>query len=208
MLLGIDNFPLFVGSGLLLNIAPGQDNLYIVGRSVSQGRRAGVIAVAGIVTGCTVHVLAAAFGLSAILATSSRAFTIVKLAGGAYLAYLGARMVLEKMGESAAPALPRDTMIAVYRGGFLSNLFNPKTALFFLAFLPQFVSPASNSRVLAFLFLGGVFIFDGTLWCLSLVWAASAASRRLRERPSTGAMLKRATGAVFVGLGLKLAISG
>ena len=206
-MLGIENFPLFVGSGLLLNIAPGQDNLYIVGRSVSQGRRAGVIAVAGIVTGCTVHVLAAAFGLSAILAASARAFTVVKLVGGGYLVYLGGRMLFERASASNAPALPRDTAMAIYRGGFLSNLFNPKTALFFLAFLPQFISPASDSRVLAFLALGCVFIFDGTLWCLSLVWAASAVSRRFRERPSTGALLKRATGAVFVGLGVKLAVS-
>jgi threonine/homoserine/homoserine lactone efflux protein len=205
--LGIENLPLFVGSGLLLNIAPGQDNLYIVGRSVSQGRRAGCVAVAGIVSGCAVHVLAAAFGLSAILATSARAFVVVKLIGGAYLVYLGARMLFERSTRPGTPDLARDSAMAVYRGGFFSNLFNPKTALFFLAFLPQFVSPASNSRVLAFLFLGGVFVFDGTLWCLSLVWASAAVSRRFRERPSTGALLKRATGAVFVGLGFKLAFT-
>jgi threonine/homoserine/homoserine lactone efflux protein len=212
-MLGTENLPLFIASGLLLNIAPGQDNLYIVGRSVSQGRRAGVTAVAGIVSGCVVHVCAAAVGLSAILATSARAFTIVKLAGGGYLLYLGAHMLIERQRVAGAPelardgALKRDGALAIYRGGFFSNLLNPKTALFFLAFLPQFVSSGAPSRALAFLFLGGVFIFNGTLWCLALVWAASAVSRRLRERPSSGVLLKRATGAVFMGLGLKLAVS-
>lgn len=204
---GTENLPLFIASGLLLNIAPGQDNLYIVGRSVSQGHRAGAVAVAGISSGCVVHVCAAAFGLSAILATSARAFTIVKLAGGAYLLYLGARMFVERQRAASAPALARDGALAIYRGGFVSNLLNPKTALFFLAFLPQFVSSDAPSRPIAFLFLGGVFIFNGTLWCLALVWAASAVSRRLRERPSSGALLKRATGAAFMGLGLKLAVS-
>lgn len=207
-MLGIENFPVFVASGLLLNIAPGQDNLYIVGRSVSQGRRAGFLAVAGIVSGCAVHVTAAAFGLSAILAASARAFSIVKLAGGAYLLYLGARLLFERAAREAhAPDLPAATALAIYRGGFLSNLFNPKTALFFLAFLPQFVSPASDSRVLAFLVLGGVFIFNGTLFCLALAWAAAAFSRRFRERPSSGVFLKRATGVLFVGLGVKLAVT-
>jgi threonine/homoserine/homoserine lactone efflux protein len=206
-MLGTENFPLFVASGLLLNVAPGQDNLYIVGRSVGQGHRAGVIAVAGISSGCVVHVLAAAFGLSAILAASANAFTVVKVVGGAYLLYLGGAMLLERQRSANRPALSRDGALAIYRGGFLSNLLNPKTALFFLAFLPQFVSPAADSRVLAFLFLGAVFIFDGTLWCLALVWASAAVSRRLRERPASGAWLKRATGVLFIGLGVKLAFA-
>ena len=207
-LFGTQHLALFVVSGILLNLTPGQDTLYIVGRSVSQGRRAGLLSVLGIMTGCVVHALAAAFGLSAILATSAQAFVVVKLAGAAYLVYLGVRMLFEHQAnvEDAAAFTPERPWV-VYRAGLLTNVLNPKVALFFLAFLPQFVAPTTESRVLSFLFLGGVFIFNGTLWCLILVWGASAMSRRLRAHPSSGMLLKRATGAVFVGLGARLAVS-
>lgn len=164
---GVHSLWLFVVSGLLLNITPGQDTLYIVGRTMSQGRRAGLLSVLGISSGSVIHTLAAAFGLSAILATSAMAFSVVKL----------------------------------------TNVLNPKVALFFMAFLPQFVDPATDSRILAFLFLGGVFIVNGTLWCLVLVWGASAMSRRLRSNQATGLLLKRAVGAIFVGLGARLAFT-
>jgi threonine/homoserine/homoserine lactone efflux protein len=204
---GTQNLALFVASGLLLNVTPGQDTLYIVGRSVSQGRRAGLLSVAGISSGCVVHTLAAAFGLSAILAASANAFTAVKVAGAAYLVYMGIRMVLERASSAAAAVqFAPERGGAIYRGGLMSNVLNPKTALFFLAFLPQFVAPTAPSRILTFLFLGGVFIFNGTLWCLVLVWGASAMSR-LRDRPASGLWLKRAVGTIFVGLGVKLAVS-
>ena len=205
---GTEHLGLFIVTGLLLNITPGQDTLYIVGRSVSQGRRAGLLSVLGISSGCIVHALAAAFGLSAILATSAQAFLIVKLAGAAYLTYLGIRMILAR-----TPAVVegiefhRESPWAIYRAGLLTNVLNPKVALFFMALLPQFVSAGADSRVLAFLFLGAVFIVNGTLWCLVLVWSASAISGRLRGRASTGLALKRATGVVFIGLGVRLAVS-
>jgi threonine/homoserine/homoserine lactone efflux protein len=205
---GTQHLALFVVSGILLNLTPGQDTLYIVGRSVSQGRRAGLLSVLGISSGSVIHTLAAAFGLSAILATSAQAFVVVKLAGAAYLAYLGLKLLFERparVGPAADFAPDRGWM--VYRAGLVTNVLNPKVALFFLAFLPQFVAPTGESRVLSFLFLGGVFIFNGTLWCLVLVWGASAMSRRLREYPSSGLLLKRATGAIFVGLGVRLAVS-
>ena len=228
---GTEHLPLFVLSGLLLNITPGQDTLYIVGRSVSQGRRAGLLSVLGISSGSAVHTVAAAFGLSAILAASSQAFLAVKLVGAAYLTYLGLRMILDRAPAGPAaddPAktdlpktdlpktdLPKtDTVTferesgwAIYRAGFFTNLLNPKVALFFMAFLPQFVAPAAESRVLAFLFLGAIFIVNGTLWCLVLVWGASAVSARLRRHGARSAIVKRATGAVFVGLGVRLAVS-
>jgi threonine/homoserine/homoserine lactone efflux protein len=207
-MLGTQNLLLFVMSGILLNLTPGQDTLYIVGRSVAQGRRAGVLSVLGIVSGSVVHTLAAAFGLSAILATSAQAFTIVKMLGAAYLTYLGLRMLFERSRASDGPAeFTPDSSWAIYRAGFFTNLLNPKVALFFMAFLPQFVMPSASSKIVAFLFLGSVFIFNGTLWCLILVWSASSMSRRLRGNPSAGAMLKRAAGAMFIGLGVKLAVS-
>lgn len=207
-MLGTQHLTLFVVSGILLNLTPGQDTLYIVGRSAAQGRRAGILSVAGIVSGSIIHTLAAAFGLSAILATSARAFRVVKFAGAAYLVYLGARMLLDRSADVAqADEFSQDSGRAIYRAGFLTNLLNPKVALFFMAFLPQFVAPTAESRILTFLFLGGLFICTGTLWCLVLVWGASTMSRRFRENPSASGTLKRVTGAVFVGLGFRLAVS-
>jgi threonine/homoserine/homoserine lactone efflux protein len=208
---GTQHLWLFVVSGLLLNITPGQDTLYIVTRSVAQGRAAGVWSVLGISSGSVLHTLAAAFGLSAILATSAQAFLVVKFAGAAYLVYLGVKMLLERPA-AAAPAgvdagLQHESAWAIYRAGLLTNVLNPKVALFFLAFLPQFVAPEASSRLVPFLFLGAVFIVNGTLWCLVLVLAASALSGRLRRNASGARRLRQATGAVFVGLGARLALS-
>jgi threonine/homoserine/homoserine lactone efflux protein len=207
---GTQHLWLFVMSGLLLNVTPGQDTLYIVTRSVAQGRAAGLWSVLGISSGSVVHTLAAAFGLSAILATSAEAFIVVKLAGAAYLVYLGVKMLSERPaatppGVEAPPA--REPAWAIYRAALLTNVLNPKVALFFLAFLPQFVAPDASSRVTAFLFLGAVFVFNGTLWCLVLVMTASALSSRLRRNAAGGRRLRQATGAVFVGLGARLALS-
>ena len=205
---GTQNLVLFMASGFLLNLTPGQDTLYIVGRSVAQGRRAGVLSVLGITSGCVVHTLAAAFGLSAILATSTRAFLVVKFAGAAYLAYLGVCMLLERPTAGSALAdLPPESGWKIYRAGVLTNVLNPKVALFFMAFLPQFVDAASPSKISAFLFLGALFMCTGTAWCFVLVWCASAMSRRFRETPSAEVFLKRAAGAMFIGLGAKLAVS-
>ena len=205
-MLGTQHLALFVVSGILLNLTPGQDTFYIVGRSATQGRRAGILSVLGIVSGSILHTLAAAFGLSAILATSARAFLVVKFAGAAYLVYLGVTLLLDRTaGVAHASEWAQDGGWAIYRAGFLTNLLNPKVALFFMAFLPQFVSPSAESRVMALLFLGAVFIFNGTWWCVILVVSASAMSRRLRAPNAPGVFLKRATGAVFIGLGVRLA---
>jgi threonine/homoserine/homoserine lactone efflux protein len=208
---GTENLWLFVVSGLLLNITPGQDTLYIVTRSVAQGRAAGVWSVLGISSGSVLHTLAAAFGLSAILATSAQAFLVVKFAGAAYLAYLGVKMLLERPAKAGAPGVdvpvPHEPAWSIYRAALFTNVLNPKVALFFMAFLPQFVAPEAPSRVAAFLFLGAVFVFNGTLWCLVLVVGASAISRRLRASASGARRVRQATGAVFVGLGARLALS-
>lgn len=204
---GTQHLALFITSGLLLNITPGQDTMYIVGRSLSQGRRAGLLSVVGISAGCVVHTLAAAFGLSAILATSAQAFLVVKLAGAAYLIYLGTRMLLDRSRELTVGTFDTEPGWAVFRAGFVTNLLNPKVALFFMAFLPQFVDPAAASKTIAFLFLGAVFVVNGTLWCLVLALGASAVAARLRTGPSASAWIRRATGALFVGLGVRLAVA-
>lgn len=205
---GTQNLALFVMSGILLNLTPGQDTFYILGRSIAQGRRAGILSVLGITSGSVVHTVAAALGLSAILATSAGAFLIVKAAGAVYLVYLGVSMLRDRShGALPEAGSTGDSAWSIYRAGLLTNVLNPKVALFFLAFLPQFVDPAADSKVAAFLFLGAVFMFNGTIWCLILAWGASAMSRRFRERPSAAVLFKRAAGALFIGLGFRLAVS-
>jgi threonine/homoserine/homoserine lactone efflux protein len=151
-MMGTQNLGLYVLSAFLLNMTPGQDTFYILGRSAAQGTRAGLLSVAGISSGSAVHTMAAAFGLSALLATSAAAFTVVKLLGAGYLIYLGVRMLLEHApppGEVAER--PPASSWAIFRAGLLTNVMNPKVALFFLAFIPQFVAPGAGSKMSAFL---------------------------------------------------------
>lgn len=195
----------FLASAIALILTPGQDTFHILGRSIAQGRRAGLLAVAGIICGCSIHTSAAAFGISALLAASPQAFLALRLLGAGYLIYLGLRMVLNR-AEAASPlsGMACENPWGIFRGGFFSNLFNPKTALFYMAFLPQFVAPEAEHKVLALLFLGGLFMAIGTFWCLVLVICASAMSRGLRERPGAGRLLHRGAGALFMGLGVAL----
>ena len=140
---GIHNFTLFLTTGILLNLMPGPDTAYIIGRSIAQGRRAGIASALGITLGSVCHTIAAALGLSAFLAASAVAFTTVKFIGGAYLVYLGVRMILSRARELQVPSHFRSSeTAAAFRQGIITNLLNPKVALFFLAFLPQFIDPA------------------------------------------------------------------
>jgi RhtB (resistance to homoserine/threonine) family protein len=203
---GIHDFALFITAGVLLNLTPGPDTLYILGRSVAQGREAGVASALGISAGSIFHTFAAALGLSAILATSALAFGTIKLIGGAYLVFLGIKMLLDRRKQLSLPSnFRRRTTIAAFRQGVVTNVLNPKVALFFLAFLPQFIDPVSPTKVPAFLALGLTFVTTGTIWCLVLAWFASAFSERLRANETIGQWLDRAAGGLFVFLGLRLA---
>jgi threonine/homoserine/homoserine lactone efflux protein len=205
---GIHDFALFVTTGILLNLTPGPDTLYILGRSVADGRRAGVASALGISVGSLLHTGAAALGLSAFLATSAWAFTFVKMAGGAYLIFLGVRALIERQDELSMPAhFKRRGAGAAFRQGILTNILNPKVALFFLAFLPQFIDAGALSKTLAFVLLGLTFVLTGTTWCLILAWFSSAFSARLRESPTVAAWLSRAVGSLFILLGLRLALA-
>jgi len=207
-MLPIHDFPLFALSALLLNLTPGPDTLYVLGRTVAQGRRVGLLSVLGISSGILVHTCMAGAGLSALLAASATAFTVVRYAGALYLAYLGLRLILAPaptettQDDAAAPA---NSSWAAYRQGVITNVLNPKVALFFLAFLPQFVDPSAPHRTLAFFALGLVFVTTGTLWCVALVCFAAALSHRVRQRPATHRWLNRLSGTLFIGLGLKVA---
>ena len=203
---GIHDFGLFLAAGILLNLTPGPDTVYILGRSIAQGREAGIASALGISVGSIFHTCAAALGLSAILATSALAFGTIKLLGGAYLIFLGLKMILERRGQLSLPSnFHRRTTTAAFRQGVLTNVLNPKVALFFLAFLPQFIDPASGTKVFAFLFLGLTFVTTGTIWCLILPWFASAFSERLRTSEPVSQWLNRTAGALFVFLGVRLA---
>lgn len=204
----IHDFGLFITTGVLLNLTPGPDTLYILGRSIAQGRRAGVASALGITVGSVFHTGAAALGLSAVLATSAWAFTFVKLAGAAYLIFLGVRALFEKQQRLSMPAqFRRRGAAAAFRQGIVTNILNPKVALFFLAFLPQFIEAAAPSKTIAFVLLGLTFVTTGTLWCLVLAWFSSAFSARLRENRTFAAWLNRAVGSLFVFLGLRLAVA-
>ncbi|MCK9689671.1 LysE family translocator [Scleromatobacter humisilvae] len=206
---GTQHLWLFIVSGLLLNITPGPDSLFIMARSATQGWRAGFVACWGVGSGVFVHVFAAALGLSALLATSATAFAVVKVIGAAYLVWIGIGM-LRARGEAAqavdvAPRVLRYRDI--FRQGFLTNVLNPKVALFFLAFVPQFIAPDAPSKPLAFIVLGAIFDINGMLWCHALALFTAFASRRLNVDAAVGRWLNRTMGAVFVALGAKLALA-
>jgi threonine/homoserine/homoserine lactone efflux protein len=216
---GTHDLPLFVLSGLLLNITPGADSLFIITRSVTQGARAGAVAALGVSVGCCVHVIAAALGLSALLATSASAFTVIKLIGAAYLVYIGVSLLRtraavalrnelenESSDQPSDQRLPAWSTSAVFAQGFLTNLLNPKVALFFLAFVPQFIDSGATDKTLAFLFLGAVFNFNGLLWCLLLAWSAARVSA-IGLGQGAALWFNRGVGAVFVFLGLRLAMT-
>ena len=206
-MLGIQDLALFVTSGILLNITPGQDTMYIVTRSLAQGSRAGFLSVCGISSGLLVHTFAAAFGLSAILNTSALLFQVIKTLGALYLIYLGLRMI------SAPPLLfPHAGGVPaadpswgkIYRQGLVTNILNPKVALFFLAFMPQFISSQSEHHTLAFLLLGAVFVSTASLWFLCLTWLTSRVGDRLHAHGFLAKRMPQLAGAVFIGLGLQL----
>lgn len=203
---------LFVLAGWLLNLTPGPDVLYIVKNALRSGARAGVVAGLGITAGCFVHVFAAALGVSALMAASATAFTLLKWAGAAYLLWMGARLLLARTPPPAqdlqalAQAQPAVPLRAVFLGGFWTNVLNPKVAIFFLAFVPQFIAPGTASPALAFVLLGALFNLNSipvnSGWALAAAWMAR---RNTVQRAMHG--LDRAAGAMFIAFGLKLALT-
>ena len=206
---GIHDYGMFVLAGVMLNLTPGQDTIYIAGRSMAEGVRVGIASALGVGAGSTLHVLAATLGLSALLAASALAFSVVKWAGAAYLVYLGLKLLLSRRGfDPAAIAAHADASGgSAFRRGVLTNVLNPKVAVFFLAFLPQFVSPDSPHRAVAFLVLGGTFVVTGTLWCLVIAVVSARASARIRRSATAATVMNRIAGGLFVALGIRLALS-
>ena len=202
---------LFVAAGLLLNLTPGPDVLYIVSRALRSGVRAGIVAGLGITAGCFVHITAAAVGVGALMAASAALFTGLKWVGAAYLLWVGVRMLASRRPkEDLLPvegATERVELKNVFLGGFWTNVLNPKVALFFLAFVPQFISADSTSKPLAFIVLGCIFNVNGMLWCNGLAVFTAFASARLKVKPLVSLWLNRVTGGLFLALGLRLALA-
>jgi threonine/homoserine/homoserine lactone efflux protein len=212
----IDQLLLFIAAGLLLNLTPGPDVLYIVSQSLRHGLRAGLVAALGITGGCFVHIFAAAVGVSALMLASVTAFTVLKWLGAAYLVYVGMRMVLSRapatLGLDAAAGAEKHTasrqeLKTIFMRGFWTNALNPKVALFFLAFLPQFIAPTVEHKPLAFLLLGLLFNFNA-VW-VNLGWACAAVwlARKAGGLQARMHWLDRVAGSLFIVFGLKLAFT-
>jgi RhtB (resistance to homoserine/threonine) family protein len=206
---GIIHFETFIVTGILLNITPGNDTIFILSRSVAQGKKAGFMSVLGISTGSLIHTTLAAFGLSIIIAKSILVFNIIKYAGAAYLIYIGYKMLTDKSQLTTGGSFSDKTidLKKIYRDGVLTNVLNPKVAMFFIAFLPQFIDVNLKNTVLPFIILGVAFTITGTIWCLILANYSSMIFSKLKRNKKMSNYINKACGAVLVGLGIKIAMT-
>ena len=197
---------LFLAAGLALNFTPGPDMLYVAARGASEGRSAGVVSALGIGAGTLVHITLVALGLAALLAAVPVAYLVVRIGGAIYLIYLGVR-ALRSQTSLALQRVEPAPLWTVFRQGVITNVLNPKVALFFLAFLPQFVDPSRGNPALQVVALGLLFDTTGTLVNLGVALGSSRAAARLRETGRAAAVLHKVTGVLFIGLGLRLAVA-
>jgi len=201
----IENFYLFLTVSILINLSPGPDMIYTAARSLSQGTRAGVFSALGIFTGCLFHITAAVFGLSKIIEESVLLFSIIKYAGAAYLIYLGMRsLVSRKKTKNEIAELPPMSNKKVFSQGMLTNILNPKVAIFFLSFLPQFIDPQSNHLQAQIAFLGLWFAVQGTLILIIVATITGMFRDLLQKNPGFWNWQEKITGLILVGLGIKI----
>ncbi len=198
-------YMLFIGASLLLCLVPGPDMLFLLGRTIAQGRAAGLCAAFGINLGAYIHLLAAVTGLSALVLSSATAFTVVKFAGAAYLVYLGWGALRAKGGFALQESSSKSTLRHVFWQGFLSDVLNPKVALFYTALLPQFMSAQDPRPVAHLLQLGVIGNTIGISTSIAYVFLASQMTQALRRNKTISTWLTKAMGALFIGLGAKLA---
>lgn len=206
---GIINYETFILTGLLLNITPGNDTIFILSRSMAQGKKAGIMSVLGIATGSLIHTTLAAFGLSIIIAKSILVFNIIKYAGAAYLLYIGYKMLTDKKQLDTETAIEGNTidLKKIYRDGVITNVLNPKVALFFISFLPQFIDPKTTNTIIPFIQLGVTFTITGTIWCLILANFASIIFSKLKNNKKLSNYVNKACGGVLIALGIKIALT-
>ena len=204
--IGITSLPLFIAAGLLLDITPGPDLLFVIGRAAAHGVRAGVAAALGIAAGCLVHTAAVALGVAALIAASTLAFDLIKWAGAAYLLALGLRLL--RSAAAAPDATPPSAAAAgaTFWQGFVTNVLNPKVALFFLALLPQFVAPDAANKGLALGVLGVIFAVNSLFVIVPVAWLAGRAGAQLLRIGRAQRWLDRALGGLFIALAVRLAL--
>ena len=196
----------FFAAAFLLNIAPGPDMLYVIGRSIGQGRRAGTVSALGIFVGCLVHIFVAAAGLAALLRSSPIAYSVVRYAGAAYLVYLGLRILFERSAPLEAPEVQSAPLSRIFTQGVITNVLNPKVALFFLAFLPQFIQPQRGSVALQIIVLGLIFDVGGTLVNLAVAQAGGRLGDAIKQHSGLARLQKWFTGTVFIALGMRVGL--
>jgi threonine/homoserine/homoserine lactone efflux protein len=199
---------LFAAAAIALVAIPGPNLVFIATRSLSQGRAAGFASALGIEAGTLVYVGATAAGLSAVIASSATAFNAVRYLGAAYLIYLGVRTLVRREAAADAPEAPQSTLLRAFAEGVLVNVLNPKVALFFVAFLPQFVDPARGSTAAQTLVLGAVFFVLALLMDLLYALVAGALGARLRRRAGSGRRQRQLTAGVYLTLGAAAALAG
>lgn len=202
----LQNYLLFVGASIILCIVPGPDMIYLLTRTIAQGKKAGVAAALGINLGGYFHLTAAILGISAIIATSSLAFAILKWCGAAYLIYIGLQAILSntalKLDENhnSSPALK-----TIFWQGFVSDALNPKVAIFFISLLPQFIQPESGNTLNQLMLLGLTVNIIALPINLAIVWFSHSVTKQLRQSNRVSRALNNTMGVVFIGLGLRLA---
>ena len=197
----------FIGASMIVLLTPGPGVLYVVTRGAVQGRRAGIVSAVGLSAGAFVHVIAAVVGLSAILATSATAFTIVKFAGAAYLIWIGVQAILSRGGLAKPDTVAPQPMRRLFLDGVVISIFNPKIAIFFLAYLPLFTDPALGSVTVQLAILGSLYCVLSVISDGAYAILASGASGWFRDRMLNSPVMRYLTGSIFVGLGIHAALA-
>ena len=202
----INNYYLFLISAIMLNMTPGTDTIFIVSKSISQGKKAGIFSALGVMTGVVLHTILITSGLSIIIAKSTIVFFIIKYCGAVCLIYLGVQILIKKeITFGINPKLEsRVDNRKIYFQGMITDILNPKMILFFLTFLPQFILPGKGNPQIGLFILGATFVCTGTIWCLLLVYFSSYITKRARDNKTLSIILNKLTGVVFIGLGLKV----
>ena len=207
-MISLNDFFLFAFASLMLNITPGNDMLYVATKSTSQGVKAGIVSALGIAGGCIVHLLAAVIGLSAIIANSATTFNIIKYAGAAYLVYLGIKSFLSNQNQfSISNEVEKKSLPKLFWQGLFTNVLNPKVALFFLAFLPQFIHPEKGNAGMQVLLLGLWFNFSGTIVNMIVALLFGKLGNWLADKQGLVQWQHKITGVLLIGLGIKIALS-
>lgn len=197
----------FLGASVLLTIAPGPDNIFVVTQGITRGRKAAVLTALGMISGISVHTTAAALGISAIFYSSALAFNAVKLAGAAYLLFLAWKCIREHKQIKLSGSSGEVSVYALYRRGFIMNVLNPKVALFFLAFLPQFVSRDSENVAMEMILLGLIFMLQGLIIFTTIGLLSGSISNYLLKKPAISKTFSWLTAGILATLGIRLALA-